>query len=81
MEGHRFAEEQGGLSGAPETELSTKVIAAFHSELGASVPIIGVGGIMTADDAVAKLEAGATLLQLYTGFIYQGSEIDSRNLE
>ena len=75
VEGHRFAEEQGGLSGAPETELSTRVIAAFHSELGASVPIIGVGGIMTAKDAIAKLDAGATLLQLYTGFIYQGPKL------
>ena len=75
IEGHRFAEEQGGLSGAPETELSTKVISAFHAELGSSVPIIGVGGIMTADDALAKLAAGATLLQLYTGFIYKGPKL------
>lgn len=72
IQGHRYAEEQGGLSGAPETELSTQVIAAFASELGKDVPIIGVGGIMTADDALAKLEAGATLLQIYTGFIYRG---------
>ncbi|MGJ8723761.1 MAG: quinone-dependent dihydroorotate dehydrogenase [Roseibacillus sp.] len=75
VEGHRYAAEQGGLSGAPETELSTKTIAAFHSELGSSVPIIGVGGIMTAEDALAKLEAGATLLQLYTGFIYKGPKL------
>ena len=75
IQGHRFANEQGGLSGAPETSLSTKVIAAFRSELGSSVPIIGVGGIMTADDALAKLEAGATLLQLYTGFIYKGPKL------
>ncbi len=72
VEGHPLANEQGGLSGAPETQLSTKVIAAFHAELGAKVPIIGVGGIMTAEDALAKLAAGATLLQLYTGFIYKG---------
>ena len=75
VEGHRFAGEQGGLSGAPETELSTKTISAFHAELGSSVPIIGVGGIMTADDALAKLAAGATLLQLYTGFIYKGPKL------
>lgn len=75
VEGHRYATEQGGLSGAPETELSTRVIAAFHSELGPTVPIIGVGGIMTADDALAKLDAGATLLQLYTGFIYKGPKL------
>lgn len=72
VEGHRHANEAGGLSGAPETELSTQVIAAFASELGQAVPIIGVGGIMTADDALAKLAAGATLLQVYTGFIYRG---------
>ena len=75
IEGHRFEKEAGGLSGAPETALATKVISAFHSELGPSVPIIGVGGIMTADDALAKLEAGATLLQLYTGFIYKGPKL------
>ncbi len=75
IEGHRLANEQGGLSGAPETELSTKVIATFHSELGTKVPIIGVGGIMTADDALEKLNAGATLLQLYTGFIYKGPKL------
>lgn len=75
IEGHRFATEQGGLSGAPESELSTKVIAAFHAELGKEVPIIGVGGIMTAENAVAKLDAGATLLQLYTGFIYKGPKL------
>lgn len=72
IQGHRHCEEQGGLSGAPETELSTQVIAAFSAELGTAVPIIGVGGIMTAEDALAKLAAGATLLQLYTGFIYRG---------
>ncbi len=75
IKGHRYAEEQGGLSGAPETQLSTQVIAAFHTDLGTSVPIIGVGGIMTAEDALAKLAAGATLLQLYTGFIYRGPKL------
>lgn len=75
VKGHRHADEQGGLSGAPETKLSTKTIAAFHAELGRSVPIIGVGGIMTAQDALDKLAAGATLLQLYTGFIYQGPKL------
>ncbi|MDQ8191173.1 quinone-dependent dihydroorotate dehydrogenase [Roseibacillus persicicus] len=75
VKGHKFANEQGGLSGAPETELSTQVIAAFNAELGKKVPIIGVGGIMTAEDALAKLAAGATLLQLYTGFIYRGPKL------
>lgn len=75
IEGHPLAREKGGLSGAPETQLSTQVIAAFHAELGSTVPIIGVGGIMTAEDALEKLEAGATLLQLYTGFIYNGPKL------
>lgn len=75
IEGHPLATEQGGLSGAPETDLSTQVIAAFHAELGKRVPIIGVGGILTAEDALAKLNAGATLLQLYTGFIYKGPQL------
>jgi dihydroorotate dehydrogenase len=70
--GHPSAEEAGGLSGAPLTKRSTEVIAAFHAELGSKVPIIGVGGIMSAADAQEKLAAGATLVQLYTGFIYQG---------
>jgi dihydroorotate dehydrogenase len=69
---HPLHEEAGGLSGAPLTAPSTEVIAAFHAELGDKIPIIGVGGIMCADDARAKLRAGATLVQLYTGFIYQG---------
>ena len=75
MKGHPHAEEQGGLSGAPETQLSTRTIAAFHAELGSDVPIIGVGGIMNAEDALDKLKAGATLLQLYTGFIYRGPKL------
>ena len=66
------ASEAGGLSGAPLTSRSTDVIADFHSRLGAKVPIIGVGGIMTAEDALAKLNAGAKLVQIYTGFIYKG---------
>jgi dihydroorotate dehydrogenase len=66
------ANEAGGLSGAPLTSRSTDVIADFYSRLGEQVPIIGVGGIMTAEDAQAKLKAGAKLVQLYTGFIYHG---------
>ena len=72
VDGHPLKDEAGGLSGAPLTDRATDVIAAFHSELGDRVPIIGVGGIMSAEHAQAKLEAGATLVQLYTGFIYHG---------
>ncbi len=66
------AEEAGGLSGAPVFEPSNRVIRALRRELPAAYPIIGVGGIMSADDAREKLAAGATLLQLYTGLIYGG---------
>jgi len=62
----------GGLSGAPETAMSTEVIRYLHTKSQGAFPIIGVGGIMTPDDAVEKLEAGASLLQLYSGFIYEG---------
>ncbi|BDS05633.1 dihydroorotate dehydrogenase (quinone) [Oceaniferula spumae] len=67
-----YESQAGGLSGAPLTPRATDVIADFYSHLGDKVPIIGVGGIMTAEDAQAKLKAGAKLVQLYTGFIYHG---------
>jgi len=72
VKGKPFATQTGGLSGAPVAKKSTDVIAHFYRNLGEKVPIIGVGGIMSAEDAVAKMEAGAKLVQLYTGFIYHG---------
>jgi dihydroorotate dehydrogenase len=66
------AGEAGGLSGAPLREASNRVIAALRAALGAAMPIIGVGGVMSGDDAVAKLRAGADLVQIYTGLIYRG---------
>lgn len=65
-------QEEGGASGRPLTARSTEIIRTVHRLTGGRVPIIGVGGIFNADDARAKLEAGATLLQLYTGFVYEG---------
>jgi dihydroorotate dehydrogenase len=62
----------GGLSGRPLERRSTEVIRFLHKALGPKVPIVGVGGIMSATDALEKLEAGASLLQLYTGFVYRG---------
>jgi dihydroorotate dehydrogenase len=62
----------GGLSGAPLTARSTEVIRYLRQKLGKDFPIIGVGGIMTVQDALDKLDAGADLIQLYTGFIYEG---------
>ena len=64
--------EQGGLSGAPLTHASTDIIFSLHEILKGELPIIGVGGIMSERDARAKIEAGASLVQLYTGFIYKG---------
>ena len=62
----------GGLSGMPLSERSTEVIRYLHERSGGRFPIIGVGGIMSPDDALEKLDAGASLVQVYTGFIYEG---------
>ena len=64
--------ETGGLSGKPLTSRSTEVIRFLSQKSNKAFPIIGVGGIHTAEDALEKLEAGASLIQLYTGFIYEG---------
>jgi len=72
VQGHPRANEAGGLSGKPLTTRSTEVIAAFSSAFGGRVPIIGVGGISSVEDAQAKLRAGASLVQIYSSFIYQG---------
>ncbi|CAL67475.1 quinone-dependent dihydroorotate dehydrogenase [Christiangramia forsetii] len=64
--------EMGGLSGKPLTKRSTEVIRFLSEKSNKAFPIIGVGGIHTAEDAIEKLEAGASLVQLYTGFIYEG---------
>jgi len=67
--------EMGGLSGKPLTKRSTEVIRFLSEKSNKSFPIIGVGGIHTAEDAIEKLEAGASLIQLYTGFIYEGPSL------
>jgi dihydroorotate dehydrogenase len=72
VQGMPHAQEAGGLSGAPVFELSNKVIRALKAELGDALPIIGVGGIFSGKDAQAKIAAGASLVQLYTGLIYRG---------
>ncbi len=66
------ATEAGGLSGRPLTEKARKVVHFVHTETDGRLPIIGVGGIMTADDAARLFDAGAALVQLYSGFIYKG---------
>ncbi|MGC6427408.1 MAG: quinone-dependent dihydroorotate dehydrogenase [Akkermansiaceae bacterium] len=75
VKGHRNAAEAGGLSGAPLTDQATEVIAKFHTTLGEDVPIIGAGGVFSAEDALAKRNAGAKLVQLYTGFVYRGPKL------
>ena len=72
VEGLPHAEEAGGLSGAPVREASDRVVRALRGALGGAYPIIGVGGVMSAEDARAKIDAGADLVQVYTGFIYRG---------
>ena len=67
--------EAGGLSGAPVFEASNRVITQLRTALGKGFPIIGVGGVMSAADAQAKMAAGADLVQIYTGFIYKGPEL------
>ena len=75
VQGHRNGQETGGLSGSPLTDRATEVIAMFHQHLGQEIPIIGAGGIFSASDALKKKQAGASLVQLYTGFIYRGPSL------
>ena len=72
VRGMQHGEETGGLSGVPVSQAATAVIRALKAELGQAIPIIGVGGILSADDAEEKMRAGASLVQLYTGLIYRG---------
>ena len=68
----------GGLSGKPLKDKATRVIKYLADKSNKSFPIIGVGGIMSAEDAIEKLDAGATLVQVYTGFIYEGPALIKR---
>jgi dihydroorotate dehydrogenase len=72
VERHPRAAEQGGLSGAPLEALATSVVARCYARAAGRVPIVGVGGIMDAAGAYAKIRAGATLVQVYTGLVYGG---------
>lgn len=75
VEGQPFADEVGGLSGAPLTSRSTLVISRLGTTLAGRTPIIGVGGIMNSSDAQAKIDAGASLVQIYSGLIYKGPKL------
>ncbi len=72
VQGLAHAQEAGGLSGGPLLEASNRVIAQLRAALGAGFPIIGVGGVLSAADALSKLRAGADVVQIYTGLIYRG---------
>jgi dihydroorotate dehydrogenase len=75
VENHRLAGEAGGLSGEPLYGKSTAALRRLRTRLDASIPIIGVGGILSGADAAGKVAAGATLVQFYTGLIYRGPEL------
>jgi dihydroorotate dehydrogenase len=75
VKGLPHAQEAGGLSGAPLFEASNRVIAQLRAAVGPAFPIIGVGGVMSAADAVTKIRAGADLVQIYTGLIYRGPKL------
>lgn len=75
VQGHRHAQESGGLSGAPLMGQSTLVLRRMRARLPESIPLIGVGGILSGADAVAKMAAGASLVQCYTGLVYRGPEL------
>ena len=75
VQGQPHADEAGGLSGAPVLAKSNAVIAQLRAALGPQFPIIGVGGILSAEDAVSKIRAGADVVQIYTGLIYKGPQL------
>src|SRR5690554_3432798 len=81
VSGHLHGAEAGGLSGAPVREASLRVIRGLYSELGDSLPIIGVGGITDGASAAEKIKAGAKLVQIYTGFIYRGPALIAEVVE
>jgi dihydroorotate dehydrogenase len=74
----RHAHEQGGLSGAPLKPLALKALRDFRSASGGQIPLIGVGGIATVDDAWERIRAGASLVQLYSAMVYEGPHIGER---
>ncbi len=81
IQDHQRASEAGGLSGAPLKEQATLVLRRLRTRLPESIPLIGVGGILSGADAVAKTVAGATLVQCYTGLIYRGPELIRESVE
>ena len=81
VSGTKHANELGGLSGRPLTERATEVVRMLARHLQGALPVIGVGGIMSGADAVEKIRAGASLVQLYTGFVYSGPALVAECVE
>ncbi|MBD3882673.1 quinone-dependent dihydroorotate dehydrogenase [Phormidium tenue FACHB-886] len=81
VNGNPIVEEGGGISGAPLRQRSTEVIQFIYEKTNGTLPIVGVGGVFTAEDAWEKITAGASLLQVYTGWIYEGPWMVRRVLE
>jgi len=75
--GHRHQDQAGGLSGAPVMARATQVLAGMAQRVGDAMPLIGVGGIMSGTDAALKMQAGASLVQFYTGMVYRGPALIS----
>ena len=75
VQGVRYGEQQGGLSGAPVFEASTAVVRQLAQALGSELPIIAAGGVLDGRGAKAKIDAGASLVQLYSGLVYRGPEL------
>lgn len=78
VQGLQHGAEAGGLSGSPVLAASNRVIAQLRASLGSGFPIIGVGGVLSAEDAVSKIHAGADVVQIYTGLIYEGPALVTR---
>lgn len=81
VQGLPHGTETGGLSGAPVLAASNRIITQLRAALGPAFPIVGVGGILSADDAVSKIQAGADVVQIYTGLIYEGPALVTRCAE
>ncbi|GAE07945.1 dihydroorotate dehydrogenase [Paenibacillus sp. JCM 10914] len=75
---HGHAKETGGLSGMPLRQRSTEIVSRIYKQTGGALPIIGSGGIFTAQNAYDKIRAGASLVEIYTALIYEGPEINRK---
>ncbi|MCB1588303.1 MAG: quinone-dependent dihydroorotate dehydrogenase, partial [Xanthomonadales bacterium] len=79
--GARHADETGGLSGAPLLQLANAVLQGMAERVGARIPLVGVGGVLSGADAVSKFHAGASLVQCYTGLVYRGPALVGEAVE